>query len=286
MRLAGVVVTACVLWMGLPLNGWAQAVAQEMNPASMDAVPAKISFDVVSFKRCPDGKQGNSKVDEPQDGDYIAYHCESIQRMIYFAYWGSVNPWSLEKGYPAWVDDERYEFIAKVAPEDIAAWQKLDLPGRRVLVRGVLATALQLKVSIDRTPETVYVLTVAKGGAKVTPYQEGEQTKLPDGTTQAGKAADWVGVMAYFHDYPMSLFVEMLTAHYDRRVVDHTGLTGKYNFAVPVLFGPGNNPNDHKPTEDSPSTAEGLSKLGLRLESAKAPVERIAVEHVERPAED
>jgi uncharacterized protein (TIGR03435 family) len=260
--------------------------AAAVNPAATDAVPAKINFDVVSFKRCPEGKEGNTKVDQPLDGDYLAYHCEQISRMIYFAYWGSVNPWSLEKGYPAWLDDERYEFIAKVAPEDIAAWQKLSLPGRRLLVRGVLATALKLTVSVDNTPETVYALTVAKGGAKVTEYKDGEQAKLPNGTTQNGKAADWIGMTAYFHDFPMSLFVEMLTAHYDRRVVDHTGMKGWYNFSVPVLFGPGNNPNDHKPTEDSPSTAEGLAKLGLRLESAKEPVDRVEIDHVERPAEN
>lgn len=257
-----------------------------VNPAAMDAVPAKINFDVVSFKRCPPDKQGNTKVDQPLDGDYIAYHCETISRMIYFAYWGSVNPWGFVEDYPAWLDDERYEFIAKVAPEDIAAWQKLDLPGRRVLVRGVLAAALKLKVSVVSTPEPVYLLTVAKGGAKLTPYKDGDQTKIPDGRTQTGRVANWIGETAYFQDTTMSQLAELLTAHYDRHVVNRTGLKEPYNFSVTVLQKGDDYPTEHWPTEDTPSTAEGLAVLGLRLESAKVAVERVEIEHVERPAEN
>jgi uncharacterized protein (TIGR03435 family) len=274
--------------MGLSL--WAaQARAQPdaaANPAAMDAVPAKISFDVVSFKRCPEGKEGNTKVDQPQDGDYIAYHCEPVERMIYFAYLNAVNPWGFVEDYPDWLSDERNEFIAKVAPEDIAAWQKLDLPGRRVLVRGVLATALKLKVSVVSTDEPVYLLTVAKGGAKLTKYKDGDQTKVPDGRTQTGRVANWVGEMAYFQDTTMSQFAELLTAHYDRHVVNRTGLKDAYNFSVTVLQRGNDYPTEHWPTDDTPSTAEGLAVLGLRLENAKAPVERVHIDRVERPAEN
>ena len=110
--------------------------APKANPMAFDAVPAKISFDVVSFKPCPDGKFGDTKVDQPPDADYLAYHCETVWRMIYFAYNGAVMPFKIASGYPAWVDHRSlHEFIVKVAPEDVPAWQKLDLPGRRVLVR-------------------------------------------------------------------------------------------------------------------------------------------------------
>ena len=258
-----------------------------MNPAALDAVPAKINFDVVSFKRCPEGKEGNTKVDQPLDGDYIAYHCETISRMIYFARnkgRGEPRRVGFVEDYPSWLDDERYEFIAKVAPEDIAAWQKLGLPGRRLLVRGVLATALKLKVSIASSPEPVYLLTVAKGGPKLTPYKDGDQTKLPDGRTQTGRVANWVGEMAYLQDTTMSQFAELLTAHYDRHVVNRTGLTDAYNFSVTVLQNGNDYPTEHWPTEDTPSTAEGLAVLGLRLESGKVAVDRLAIDHVERPA--
>jgi uncharacterized protein (TIGR03435 family) len=252
----------------------------------MDAVPANVSFDIVSFKRCPPDKVGNTKVDEPQDGDYIAYHCEPIERIVYFAYWGTVNPWSFQPGYPSWMSDQRYEFVAKVAPADIPAWQKLDLAARRVLVRGVLVKALNLKVSIVSTPEPVYLLTVAKSGPKLTPYKDGDQTKLPDGRTQMVRGVNWVGITAYFQGSTMAGFAELLTAHYNRHILDRTGLTDLYNFSLPVLQGKGNDPTEHWPTEDMPSTEEGLAKLGLHLESAKVPVGRLSIDHIDRPREN
>ena len=254
-----------------------------VNPLAFDAVPENITFDIVSFKRCPPDREGPSKVDMPMDGDYIAYHCENISRLIYFAYWGSVNPYTVAAGYPSWVDDEYYDFTAKVAPEDIPSWQKLDLSHRRVLMRGVLARELKLRMKILSTPEPVYLLTVAKGGAKLTPYKDGDETKLPDGRTQTGRVANWIGATAYFQQESMSLFAELLTAHYNRRIVDRTGLKGPFNFSVIVLQGTGNDPSDHRPTEDTPSTIESLANLGLRLESAKVPVDRLAIDHVERP---
>lgn len=110
-----------------------QAPAQARNElnvplrAPIDAVPPKINFDIVSFKRCPPGKEGTTKVDMPMTADYLAYHCESLSRIIYFAYYGATKVYSLD-GVAPWVDDDHYEFIVKVAPEDFDAWKKLDLP--------------------------------------------------------------------------------------------------------------------------------------------------------------
>jgi uncharacterized protein (TIGR03435 family) len=255
-----------------------------VNPLAFDAIPAKVNFDIVSFKPCAPGTRGSTKIDMPMDGDYIAYHCENISRLIYFAYWGSVNPYTVASGYPTWLDDEYYDFTAKIAPEDIAAWQKLDLTRRRVVMRSLLADALKLKMKIVSTPEQVYLLTVAKGGAKLTAYKDGDQTKLPDGRTQApGRVANSIGVISYFQDESMALFAEVLTAHYDRRVIDRTGLKGGFNFSAVLLPGAGNAPADHRPTDDTPSTIESLAAIGLRLEGAKTSVDRLAIEHVQRP---
>jgi hypothetical protein len=53
-----------------------------------------------------------------------------------------------------------YRRLAKVAPEDIPAWQKLDLTGRRILMRSVLAATLKLKVSLYNMLQPVYLLAV------------------------------------------------------------------------------------------------------------------------------
>jgi uncharacterized protein (TIGR03435 family) len=252
------------------------------NPVGLGTVPANIHFDVVSYKPCPPGKEGTTKVDQPLDGDYLAYHCETVYRLIYFAYNGVVKDYDFVGNDAPWIYTDHYEFIAKVAPEDIPAWQKLDLTGRRILIRSVLATTLKLKVSLYNMPEPVYLLTVAKGGAKLKPYKDGDQTKIPDGRTQIGKASNWVGLVAYFQDTTMPQFAELLGGHLDRHVVDRTGLTDAYTFSVPLAFG-GIDPNLHVPTQDDLSTAEGLAALGLRLETAKLPVDKLSIDHIERP---
>ena len=254
-----------------------------VNRVGLDAVPANIHFDVVSFKPCPPGKEGTNKVDQPLDGDYLAYHCETVYRLIYFAYNGVVKDNNFVGNDAPWIYTDHYEFIAKVAPEDIPAWQKLDLTGRRILIRSVLATTLKLKVSLYNMTQPVYLLTVAKGGAKLKPYKDGDQTKMPDGRTLMGREVGWVGLVAYFQDFTMSQLAQLLGTHLDRNVVDRSGLTAPYTFSIPLAFGGDNDPTAHIPTQDDLSTAEGLAALGLRLETGKLPMDKLSIDHIERP---
>jgi uncharacterized protein (TIGR03435 family) len=253
-------------------------------PAPIDAVPPKINFDVVSFKRCPPDKYGTTKVDMPMTADYLAYHCESLSRIIYFAYNGSVKSYSLESGYPKWVDDDRYEFIVKVAAEDFPAWQKLDLPARRLAIRKVLADTVKLKIRVDNSPKAIYALTAMKK-VNLTTYKPGDQTTLPDGNVLTGKSDEWIGITAHFQAFTMADLAEILTDHMDRVVADHTNLPDRYNFALP-LVGRDMEPDSHMGGEDAPTIEDGLEQLGLQLKPAKGPVERLVIDHIEKPEED
>ena len=257
-------------------------------PVPMDAKPANINFDIVSFKRCPDGKFGTTKIDMPLEADYLAYHCESIVRLIYFAYLGAIKVYSLEPTYPKWVDQNRYEFVAKVAPEDVVAWKKLTLPERRVLIRKVLADRTKLQLSVDSTPQSIYALTSTKN-VKLKEFKTGDQRTLPDGVVQVGRSAEWVKWMAYFQNQSMPDLAEILSAHLDRLVVDRTNLTGRYTFEMALIPGNGINPDWTISTPDGdeiPSVSDGLYKLGLRLDSTTGPVERMRIDHIEPPEED
>jgi hypothetical protein len=113
--------------------------------------PPQIHFDVVSFKRC--AGRGSSEVDLPTDGDYVAYHCQPVFRIIDFAYAGATAFNFNLSGYPSWVETDLYDFEAKVAEEDIATWQEMGLNARRVAVRGILTEELKLKIHVDTTPK-------------------------------------------------------------------------------------------------------------------------------------
>ncbi|HEX9200481.1 MAG TPA: TIGR03435 family protein [Acidobacteriaceae bacterium] len=253
----------------------APAGGDAAGPGIIVVAPApKIRFDVVSFKRCAD--EGSKKVDMPADGDYVAAHCQPIAQLIYFAYVGATASNFNLSGYPLWVDTNLYDFEAKVAPEDIALWQKMGSSARRMAVQRLLADELKLKIRVDPTPKLVYTLSVADSGAKLKEYAQGEQQKLPNGLTLTGKDMTWVGRIAYFQDASMGNLAESLGAHLDRQVVNRTGLTGSYDFSLPLPQGTGNS---------APSVAQAVSQLGLKLEAGKTKVDGVVVvDHIEPPS--
>jgi uncharacterized protein (TIGR03435 family) len=72
----------------------------------------------------------------------------------------------------------------------------------------------------------------------------------------------------------------------DHAMVDQTGLTGRYDFTIeftPERPDGGPVPEDAK----SPNFIQALKEqLGLKLESIKAPLPLLVIDHVERPAEN
>jgi uncharacterized protein (TIGR03435 family) len=106
---------------------------------------------------------------------------------------------------------------------------------------------------------------------------------------------------------PMSQLVSMLQQRVGRSVVDKTGLTGLFDFTlqfspeglaqpglVPGLPLPAPGPGGPGPAGGAPPTSAdpvpslftAIQDLGLRLESAKGPVEVLVVESVQKPTEN
>jgi uncharacterized protein (TIGR03435 family) len=82
----------------------------------------------------------------------------------------------------------------------------------------------------------------------------------------------------------------MLMGNLDRPVQDRTGLTGTFDFVLEWSGVPpaGGTPSANMQPEDAGTTLlEALTEqLGLKLVSAKGPVEVLVVDHVERPSEN
>lgn len=76
----------------------------------------------------------------------------------------------------------------------------------------------------------------------------------------------------------MAQFTEFLSRHAELPVLDMTGLTKSYTLTLDFF-------PDPKPGEAAagPTLREALEdKLGLRLETRKAPIEVVVVDHAER----
>ena len=249
-----------------------------------------IAFDVVSFRK---SERPGSGREMPANGDFIAYHGSTVHNLLLFAYGGLNNQgYMLISGEPDWVNTDYYEFQAKVAPEDVAEWKAMTVTDKRYMVQAALEDALKLKVHADTDEHPVYNLVVAKGGPKLMEYEPGDTVtpSYPGAQAMTGKVLSWFDPFNLVcQDITMAELVNSLSGpdRAGRMVIDKTGLTGTYDFTVPIPYRP--LPEQFKEiAEDSgvPTMFEGLKKLGLQLEQAKGPINGIVVDHIERPPEN
>jgi len=68
----------------------------------------------------------------------------------------------------------------------------------------------------------------------------------------------------------MAMLCAELEAHMQRPVIDHTGLTGEYDFKVDYVV--------------DQIGAAVQSQLGFKLEPGRGPVRTLVIEHAERPS--
>ncbi len=263
-------------------------VATTLTATQPKATPTEptlptIKFDIVYLKRCAPNAYGIART--IVTGDSWQRHCQPIKSLFDLAYGGGST--YLVKGEPDWVDSDLYDFQAKVASEDVPAWQKMDIPTKRLMVRAALPDALNLKVHTEIQTRSVYNLVVAKGGPKLTPSQSD-----PNAPTHPQKPVreevEWVSMDEAAYTYcSMADLADALAARLDRDVIDKTGITGKYDFHVKPLPGAHYDPKRSTvENTDFGGIIEGVKNLGLRLESGKADTTVIVIDHIERPAEN
>ena len=86
---------------------------------------------------------------------------------------------------------------------------------------------------------------------------------------------------------PMSQLIPLLSLLTVRQIVDKTGLTGLYDFTMTfALEAPG--PDAPPPVDpNAPSIFTAIQEqLGLKLESARGPVDVLVIDRSEKPTPD
>ncbi len=173
-------------------------------------------------------------------------------------------------GGPKWLDSDFYDFRAKPpsgAPSSMEAqYQRLQM---------LLSERLQLKVHRETKASPIYLLTLAKTGPKMREAKANDP--LADGS---GSILNW------------SLFVNSLARLVGRPIVDKTGLTGAWHIKLSYTNddgtpgGIGIGPIDRIQTGAAgPSIFTAVQEqLGLKLESAKGPVDTLIIDSVSRPS--
>jgi len=190
-------------------------------------------------------------------------------------------------GGPSWIRSDRYAIEAKPekleGPDDPAA--RLSPKERedrtRERVKALLADRFQLAVRTENKEAAVYVLSVAKGGHKLTPNTEGR-----GGISYRGDSIE-------SDSAPISFLTVTLTNMLGRPVLDETGVDGRFKYKLE--FRPGDDAKRTlapavEPVADDdprPSIFTAIkSQLGLELQSRKGPVPTVVIERIERPTEN
>jgi bla regulator protein BlaR1 len=266
-------------------------------PGTMDPAAAKVpDFAVASIK--PD-KSGTNMVRIMFGPDGFTANNVPVKLLIRQAF--NVNDDQIA-GEPAWASSSYFDVDAKVDSADVPAMKNLTLDQRRQMIRSLLEDRFALKTHEETKELPVYVLVIAKGGLKMKEAKPGDTypsgLKGPDG--QHGGA----GMMMFdasgqitAQGVLVSNLTRLLSQQTGRTVIDKTGLTGKYDFSLqlppmkgmmPAPPAPGSGSaagGDDSGDDAGPSIFTALQEqLGLKLESQKAPLPLIVIDHIEQPS--
>jgi uncharacterized protein (TIGR03435 family) len=264
-------------------------------PVASTSAPAKpIEFDVAVFRLNTSG-QPTPRIAIPPGGDGFTAQNRTMHDLIGYAFAHTPGASYRISGEPVWVDADRYDIQAKVASEDLAAWQKLDQAGQRIALQNFLIEYLKLKFHQDTSSYPYYTLGVGKGGPKMKEYKPGVTLQGPDGQiiTGTGLCHWWPGNLAIGQPCTMQRLANLLSGHADLPIVDKTGLSGDYIFVLQFETAPDPRLNGHEtavvalPHETAtPLIFSAVKQLGLELKPAKGPMDGMIVDHIERPPQN
>lgn len=201
---------------------------------------------------------------------------------------------------PDWINSEIFDIEAKAESATTEAQLKL-------MLQSLLAERFKLKLHPESREMAVYNLVTGKNGVKFTKAPAdrecGEQKRSDHryelGATDLGEQCHGFvpnnGALTG-RSVDMNDLAEMLAIWAGRKVIDKTGVEGLFDLRMPQMTsanvglsaqvdergGPrgGGNPIP------IPTVFEAVEQVGLKLESAKGPVEVFVIDSIERPSEN
>ncbi len=218
-------------------------------------------FEVASIRPAKD--DGNRDNDTYQ-GRWVTHNL-TLKRLISMAF--DVDQDAVIGG-PAWVGADSYDINASI-PAEYPKWTRDQF---RHMQQNLLMD--RFKLLVHREPRQIpgYTLVQAKSGPKMAAAKPDEGDSDFSSGSNTLKATN----------VTMDSFARSLSRirEISKMVVDRTGLAGRFSFTL-----------EWAPTQaesdDHPSIFTAIQEqLGLRLESAKVPVEAVVIDRAEKPSEN
>lgn len=240
-------------------------LSQAPDPSSAGSITNPLAWDAVSVK--PNRSLSDSAMTRILPNGYQMVNM-SIHSLVMNAF--DIRSGDQITGWPSWTNSDRFDVLAKMDAESAAAFEKLHEPDHseqwRLLMLQILVERFALKFHVEQRVLPVLNMVVAKKGLKLKPSAPGTPSSsgMSPGkfSAKAIPAGAIVGSMA------------------DRMTFDKTGLTGLYD--VELTWAWNDDPNSTAP----PFFTAIEEQLGLKLEAAKAPVDVVVLDCLERPSEN
>lgn len=190
----------------------------------------------------------------------------------------NLQPFQLEGG-PGWIHTDRFDLEARPpagSRSSRANPADSKLPPneeQRAMLQALLEDRFQLRFHRETREGPVYVMT--RNGKPLGLRQAADPNAYPWVGSVAGAAIARDGLKA--RNASMLLLTERIGVYLERPVIDRTELPGAYDFEFAL-----------PPGEPAPDTVtdiiDSLRALGLKLDSAKAPVEKFLIDGASKPA--
>jgi uncharacterized protein (TIGR03435 family) len=263
-----------ILMRATPDTAWAiPEPPPKIPPMAADADP---SFEVATIKPTDPAARGKGFGGPPRR---FQTRGTTLNDLIMFVY--GVNTKQIV-GAPAWAESDKF---------DITTGQP-DVPGApseaqvKNMMRKLLVARFGLTFHKDKKEMSAYVLGVAKDGPKMT---------KSDGDPNAPHAFFFtkLGNLTVRNATMEDVAQGLQGAVFDRPVVDHTGIQGRWNFALKwspdetqfQVFGVKIVPNEAADAPPPIFTAI-QEQIGLKLDASKATVDVMVLDHVDKPSEN
>ena len=266
--------------------------------AQSPAVPqtqTRLAFEVASVKENNSGPAAGQSLNG--EGGTIVVTNMTVPDLITRAY--QIQGFQIVGG-PEWIPNDRFDITAK-AGRDLPPTGFDGVAPAMLMMRALLEDRFRLVVRRESREMPIYALVVARAdgqpGAGLRRSQNdcaalikatggrGGIPAGPEGRPRCGLTGRSGMIMA--GGYPMSQLVRFLAPQVQRVVIDRTGLSGDWDFDLtftPLQIAAGANaPLDTNTTSLFTALRE---QLGLKLEPARAPVDVLVIDSVERPTPD
>jgi uncharacterized protein (TIGR03435 family) len=256
------------------------------------------AFDVVSIK--PRLTSGPGEGSTPKGGVNLDGY-RSLNAPLTSFIISAYNPQSLQRmrveGGPKWLEQNRYDFEGKYAPEVADAMNKLSRNDYSFVLGALLQRVLKERMNFAAkfTTEDVpaYDLVVGKNGPKL---QDADLTASDAGDVAIRRDSQAPGMLRMTaKGTRISYLASVISGPAGRPVFDKTGLTGMYDMILEYeapqalqSFSPAGSaavpPSTPTLEATKQSIFDAVEALGLKLVPSRGPMTVVVIEHIEIPS--